>query len=525
MATTAFFVTTTLRSVGWARPAKAFLSFCLLLLVSAPGMAQEASLIDILKAKGVLSQEEAQKLRSSSAKGGAPEDDQQALIGLLKAKGILNDQDLAKLNSPTVTSGDVNARLSRLETQQQTQAEQQAKAVEELKKTTVADVKKSVDWLNRFSFFGDIRVRHEGFYQDHVNSRNRQRLRLRFGARLTVSDELEGGLRLVSGDPNEIVANNQTLTDVFTRKPINIDNAYVTIRPGKTLGLEKPLFSLTAGKFSVPFFRPRAVMGSEMIFDEDLTPEGLSEEITLLEGQAGDVMRSIKLVAGQWAAKEFAEDRDAFMLGEQIQVALAPTAKTQVTFAAADYYFMRSDALAQERNRNAQLSMTNSVILRDGTVVKGGNVITPSSQNPIQRFAGGFHILNVGAQLAWDTGYAKWPFTLMVDVAHNFQSKFGDDNAYLVGVGLGQTRNPGDWAVSALWTRVETDSVLSMFTLSDYGRRGGTNVQGPIAKLDYMLLPRLTLTAKGYFVNLIDRPSGLTNSTVNRVQFDALFAF
>jgi hypothetical protein len=72
---------------------------------------------------------------------------------------------------------------------------------------------------------------------------------------------------------------------------------------------------------------------------------------------------------------------------------------------------------------------------------------------------------------------------------------------------------------------METDSVISMFTLSDYGRRGGTNVQGPIVKLDYMLLPRLTLTAKGYFVNFIDRPIDLTNSTVNRLQFDALFAF
>ena len=101
----------------------------------------------------------------------------------------------------------------------------------------------------------------------------------------------------------------------------------------------------------------------------------------------------------------------------------------------------------------------------------------------------------------------------------------GDDDAFLIGVGIGQTRNQGDWAFSAAWTRVETDSVISMFTQSDYGRRGGTNVQGPIAKLDYMLLPRLTLTARGYFVNFIDRPKSLPNATVNRVQFDALFAF
>lgn len=501
------------------------------LLSASPVRAQEVSLIDILVAKGILTKAEAQKVRGK--KGGEAE--QAALISVLKAKGILDENDLAQLQtSPPVTAAgvEVQERLRRLESQQQTlvtqtqtQAEQQAKAVEELKKTTVADVKKNIDWLNRFSFFGDIRVRHEGFYQDRVTARNRQRLRLRFGARLQLSDELEGGLRLVSGDPNEIIANNQTLTDVFTRKPINIDNAYITIRPGKTLGLDKQFFSITGGKFSVPFFRPRAIMGSELVFDEDLSPEGLAEEITLLEGREGGVFRSVKLAAGQWAVKEFAAERDAFMIGEQIQVALAPTPKTQLTLAVADYYFLRSDAIAQERNRNTQLLLTNSVVLRDGTVVRGGNVISPNTDNPIRRFVGGFHLFNAGAQFAWDTGYAKWPFTMMVDFAHNFQAKFGDDNAYLIGAGIGQTRNPGDWAFSAAWARVETDAVLSMFTLSDYGRRGGTNVQGPIAKIDYLLLPRLTLTAKGFFVNFIDRPKGLPDSTVNRVQFDALFAF
>ena len=37
--------------------------------------------------------------------------------------------------------------------------------MEELKKTAVADVKKSIDWLGRFSFSGDMRKRFEGIYQ------------------------------------------------------------------------------------------------------------------------------------------------------------------------------------------------------------------------------------------------------------------------------------------------------------------------------------------------------------------------
>jgi hypothetical protein len=509
--------------------------FLTLLLVSTPVVAQEASLIDILQAKGVISNTEAQRLRSGAK--GKETYDQQALIGLLRAKRILDERDLAQLTapaapvvSPAFVVPEVNERLSRLETQQQAlltqtqaQVEQQTKAVEELKKTAVADVKKNIDWLSRFSLFGDIRIRDEGFYQDREPARNRQRFRLRVGARLTISDELEGGIRLVSGDPNEIAANNQTMTDVFTRKPINIDNAYITIRPGKSIGLEKASFSITGGKFVVNFFRPRAVMTSEMVYDEDLTPEGLAEEVTLFEGK--DWLRSIKLAAGQWAAKEFTVGKDAYMLGEQLQITLAPTPISQLTLAVADYYFLNSEFIAQERNRNSALVLTNSVVLRDGQVVPGGNLIVPNSQNPIQRFAGGFNVFDFSGQLSIDTGYPRWPVTLMFDYAHNFQAEFGEDNAYLFGAGVGQTRNPGDWAFSALWTRVETDSVISMFTLSDYGRRGGTNVQGPIAKIDYMLLPRLTLTAKGYFVNFIDRPKGLTNSMVNRLQFDALLAF
>jgi phosphate-selective porin OprO/OprP len=96
----------------------------LTLLIANPVQAQEVSLIDILKAKGVLSQEDVQKLRASSGKGGTAEDDQQALISLLKAKGILTDSDLAQLKSPPAVAiaptpppvpVDLNERLTKVE--------------------------------------------------------------------------------------------------------------------------------------------------------------------------------------------------------------------------------------------------------------------------------------------------------------------------------------------------------------------------------------------------------------------------
>jgi putative porin len=514
-----------------------FLFLVIAVLWGGPAMAQEKSLVDILQAKGVLSKKEAQQLRkgTTAKTGGA---DQQALINLLRKKGILEADDLAQLQAPPApaagapapTSPEVTQRLSHLETKQQqleaqaqAQAEQQAKAAEDFRRTAVADVKKNIDWLSRISLFGDIRIRHEGFFQDGVAARNQERFRLRVGARIQVSDEFEGGFRLVSGDPNNIISNNQTMTDVFTRKPISIDTAYITVHPSTTIGLEKPFFSITGGKFVSNFFRPRAIMLSELVFDEDLTTEGAAEEVTLLEGQG--IFRNLKLLGGQWALKEVSTGPDSYMVGEQALLNLAPTPISQLALAVGDYYFLNSKLVAQERNRNSQLTMTNSVRLQKGQVIPGGDLIVPSTTNPIQSFVGGFNIVDVAAQLNIDTRYPRWPVSLMFNFAHNMQADLGKDNAYLFGAGVGQTKNPGDWAVSALWERVETDSVISMFTLSDYGRRGGTNVEGPIAKIDYMLFPRLTLTTKGYFVNFIDRPKGLTNSMVNRLQFDALFAF
>src|SRR5262245_38226837 len=56
--------------------------------------------------------------------------------------------------------------------------------VEAFRRDPVKEVKQNIDWLNRFTFFGDLRLRGEGFYQDDFPARTRTRFRLRFGARL-----------------------------------------------------------------------------------------------------------------------------------------------------------------------------------------------------------------------------------------------------------------------------------------------------------------------------------------------------
>jgi hypothetical protein len=384
--------------------------------------------------------------------------------------------------------------------------------------------------LDRITFSGDMRVRLEGFYQDHgpsANARTRERIRMRFGARMKITDEVEGGIRIVSGDPNDPISTNQSLGDSFTRKPLSIDQAYITITPGKTFGLDDwpwKSISITGGKFANPLFRPRAVMTSEMIFDDDLTPEGLSETLTFYEAGEG-ILRRFQLHAIQWWADEASRSGDSLVFGGQAVANLVLTSRARLTLGIGDYFFSKADLIAKERNSNSSLKVTNSVIFKDGTIDRGGASISPSSSNPIIDYYGGFNIFNLSAQADIDTGYARWPLGLFVDFANNLDAIGEDDMAIWAGLGLGALKNPGDFAFSAAWGRTETDAVLSTYSFSDFGRDGGTNVQGPFVRIDYLLFPRLTLTAKNHFVSFIDRPEGQSNSLLNRFQLDAVLAF
>ncbi len=401
------------------------------------------------------------------------------------------------------------------------------------------------DWLNRTSFFGDLRYRHEGFYNSQIQqnspTRNRERIRARLGLGVDVNEELSGKLRIVTGDPNDPISTNQTLSELFTRKPINLDWAYITISPWKTFGLdklsgsEKPMVSVSAGKFPVPLFAPG---NSELVFDGDLSPEGVSEAITLWD-RPGGFVRNFKISGLQWSIKELSNNSatelfnaaDAWMFGGQAQLQVAPTDTSRLTLFVGDYGFQQLDVIARERNQNSSLQITNNVKLFSGSLV-GGRPVSPSScASPftaagcIAGFEGGFNILNAGAQLDVPTPWKDFPLAFFADFAHNTQAVTSDDNGYWLGFRIGQVRNKGDLRFTYNWAYTQTDAVPSVFSYSDFGKNGGTNVMGHFITLDYVLFPRLTLTAKNHFVNFIDRPTGFHNPTQSRVQLDMVLAF
>ena len=98
--------------------------------------------------------------------------------------------------------------------------------------------------------------------------RFRQRYRLRFNLNTKIDNDFAVGLSLASGDLGDPVSTNSTETGFYTRKPIAMDKAFGTYTPHSL----KP-FSVTAGKFGYTWLR------TEFIWDNDLNPEGASEQL------------------------------------------------------------------------------------------------------------------------------------------------------------------------------------------------------------------------------------------------------
>ena len=144
------------------------------------------------------------------------------------------------------------------------------------------------DWLNHFSWHGDIRLREEAdrFPTDNtpnapvaelqafgVNTNdsseawNRMRIRARFGFDATVGDTVTVGMGLATGgvgtggNPG---SENQTLGNYESRSTVGFDRAYIAYHP-------LSWFTLTGGRLGNPFFKP-----TTLIWATDVSLEGLA---------------------------------------------------------------------------------------------------------------------------------------------------------------------------------------------------------------------------------------------------------
>jgi len=167
------------------------------------------------------------------------------LIDILEKKGILTAQEAKEV-------------LSEIQIEK------------DKKKAQVKEVESSgfklPKWVENTKVKGDFRFRYQ--YQDtdehgvDKESRDRWRMRWRFGLETQVNERWKTGFRLASGggDPR---SRNLTLTDTFDTSNIQLDLAYAQFDPNE-------YWSLAAGKFKNPLWKTK-----DLLWDSDITPEGI----------------------------------------------------------------------------------------------------------------------------------------------------------------------------------------------------------------------------------------------------------
>jgi hypothetical protein len=445
---------------------------------------------------------------------------QQTLVELLNerlaalAEGAAPAPSSASAGAPAMQSDSAQVELERVSGEMDALAESthalQQKVAQVEKKTN--DNEKSLSaklkGLGNFSFSGDVRVRYEPFFGGTLsNDRHRERFRLRFNALAQFSDELAGGLTLASGDLNDPISTNQTLTTFFERKPVAIDRAFLQYKP-KAI---KPL-TLTGGKFSYTWYR------TELTFDNDLNPEGFSQSLNF--EFRNPVFQRITLVGFQLPFREISNFDDSFLHGGQVQTYWKLGERVRFSGYAGFYNWHRADPIRSAQGSGTLAGSTNS------------NAATAS------QYASKFALLNLLARADLDTGWARWPLLVQLDFVTNTRAcgnldeisgappacNSRDRQGYWAEAQVGRSQEKGDLQFGYTFIRLEREAVLAAFNFSDL--RQPTNVVNHRLNFGYQAYKSVNLG----FTALLGRALRTATSPdeepwLKRLQFDVLYKF
>lgn len=362
---------------------------------------------------------------------------------------------------------------------------------------SVADTQKKTEGklkgLGNFSLSGDVRVRYETFLQDGTPARNRERIRARLNFKGNVTDDIVGELSLASGGLDDAISTNQTVTSFYTRKPVGIDLAYLTVNPKGFKSL-----TLSAGKMRYPWYR------TQLTFDHDLNPEGISQTLSFT---SKSVLQNVTLVGFQMPFNEVSGSHDSLLLGGQLQMNFKPADKFAFGLYASGMNFNRVDPIARAiAGKTLGGNPQTNAVVKDAD----GNVIGYASK---------FAYLELALKGGYDLS-KRWPFAFGFDFVNNTRAASSERTAYLGEVSFGQTRNPKDIRFGYQYFHIERDAVLAAFNFSDL--RQGTDVQNHVFVLGYQINKNVT----GEWTYLLGkRLSDPLDRWLSRMQFDMSYKF
>jgi hypothetical protein len=413
------------------------------------------------------------------------------------------------------------------------------------------------EWLDRFTFEGDVRLREDSFRLGQSNTPagvagyvsgtgltrgadlvgsngnlsgvpntntqedfNRSRLRLRFGASVKVSDTVTAGFRIATGTTTGPTSTNQTMGQGLNKYSLVLDRGYLTLQPTSWL-------SLTGGRIANPFF------STDLVWADDLNFEGVAAHAAVpissrLSGFAtagwfplrtdNPLQTTSRELTGvqaglKWRLASATDLKVAAALYDYRGIVGALEDNTRYGPPSASDYGTRYEYANGLRQRGNTLFITNA--LADS--LAGTTYWGLASEFRELNLTGSLDIANFDPVHVILTGdYVKNLAFDRTKIAARTGSTIldGKDYGYLgkVSVGHPTTYTPGSWNVSLAYRWLGSDAVVDAYTNSDFGM-GGTNSKGYILGGSYGIYKNTWVSGRLMASQLIDSMAPRTTST------------
>ncbi len=346
---------------------------------------------------------------------------------------------------------------------------------------------KDQKWYDRIDFKGDLRLRGEFFWVEGISPNDRRerfRARIRPGIYTDITDWIDVGLQLRSGDPLDPVSDNSTFDGGFSLIPISISEGFAGFDLGKSL-------DLTIGKFDAK----KKWVVTDMQWDDDVTVEGAMEEISF---------GPIKVDFYQYLLEEDKETGDSYLLGGQVYGKFGSDNIGSFTIGAGYDEWIRPQMVAD---------LTLSGDLHGNRVT---NLLDDNDE-----LVSDFKIANAFAIWSW-SGNERWPlkFSVFGYLNTGAQGLGKDyDSGYFVRFQVGDYMKKGQMMVRASRYYSEPDALFYVFAQSDTTM--ASDVDG--YRFDF----RLGFVKKSYF-NITwyhTKPVYAVFPDMDRLQVDYIIVF
>jgi len=400
---------------------------------------------------------------------------EQGVITMEQALAVQAEYDRRRLAEPAPATSAVPAQAVAIEAPEGAPAEEEAAETKDEK------------WYDRIDFKGDLRLRGEFFKVDGISSNDRRerfRARIRPGIYTDITDWMEVGLQLRSGDPDDPVSDNSSFDGGFSLIPISISEGFAGFHFGETL-------DLTIGKFDPK----KKWVVTDMQWDDDVTVEGAMQELSL---------GPLKFDLYQYILEEDKSDRDSYMLGGQLYGKFGSDSIGSFTVGAGFDSWVRPQKV---------VDLTLSGKLKGNRVT---NLLDDQGQ-----LVSDFEIVNAFATWSWKKS-KRWPvkFSIFGYVNTGAQDLGKEyDTGYFVRLQVGDYKKKGQMMFRASRYYSEPDALFYVFAQSDTTM--ASDVDG--YRFDF----RLGYVKKSYF-NITwyhTKPVYSLFPTMDRLQVDYIIVF